>query len=29
MFIDLDRIEYWSKNREDLEAILAAKKYNL
>ena len=29
MFIDLDKIEYWSKNREDLEALLAANKHNL
>ena len=29
MFIDLDKIEYWSKDRENLEALLAAKKYNL
>ena len=29
MFVDLDSIEYWSSNREDLEAILTAKKYNL
>lgn len=29
MFIDLDKIEYWSKNRKDLEALLAGKDYNL
>jgi len=29
MFIDLDKIEFWSKNREDLEALLASKKYNV
>lgn len=29
MMTDLDNIEYWSKDREDLEAFIAAKKYNL
>jgi len=28
-FSHIDNIEYWSKNKEDLEPILQAKKYNL
>ena len=27
--IELDRIDYWSKNKKELEEILDAKKYNL
>ena len=27
--LETDSIEYWSKDKEDLEEIIAAKKYNL
>jgi hypothetical protein len=28
-FLDINNIKYYSKNREDLEEILSAKRYNL
>ena len=27
--VDLDEIKYWSKNKEELEYLVASKKYNL